>query len=129
MVHLISGMLFMLGINEPPTRVVAMGGIRRFKDGRNMPDVHMSLFEYGDVPVYMRLNLGSEMPEVLRFQGSKGILELTETSLTFTPPGRRRYRTQLLHVQLPAGACARSTREVARRERSASPARNRSTTR
>jgi predicted dehydrogenase len=84
MVHLISGMLYTWGINEAPTRVVAMGGIRRFKDGRNMPDVHMSLFEYGDVPVYIRLNLGSETPEVLRFLGSKGILELTETSLTFT---------------------------------------------
>ena len=84
MVHLISGMLYTWGINEAPTRVVAMGGIRRFKDGRNMPDVHMSLFEYGDVPVYIRLNLGSETPEVLRFLGSKGILELTEGSLTFT---------------------------------------------
>jgi predicted dehydrogenase len=84
MVHLISGMLYTWGINEAPTRVVSMGGIRRFKDGRNMPDVHMALFEYGDVPVYIRLNLGSETPEVLRFLGSKGILELTETSLTFT---------------------------------------------
>ena len=84
MVHLISGMLYTWGINEAPTRVVAMGGIRRFKDGRNMPDVHMSLFEYGDVPVYIRLNLGSETPEVLRFLGSKGILELTEGSVTFT---------------------------------------------
>jgi predicted dehydrogenase len=84
MVHLISGMLYTWGINEAPTRVMAMGGIRRFKDGRNMPDVHLSLFEYRDVPVYIRLNLGSETPELLRFLGSKGILELTETSLRFT---------------------------------------------
>ena len=76
MVHLITGMLCTWGLNEAPTRVVAMGGIRRFKDGRNMPDVHLSLFEYGDVPVYIRLNLASETPEVLRFLGSKGILEL-----------------------------------------------------
>ena len=33
----------------------------------------------------MRLNLGTEMPETYRFQGSKGILELTEFSLTYTP--------------------------------------------
>jgi predicted dehydrogenase len=84
MVHLISGMLFTWGINEAPTRVVAMGGIRRFNDGRNMPDVHTSLFEYRDVPVHIRLNLGSETPEVLRFLGSKGILELAETSLAFS---------------------------------------------
>src|SRR5207245_11480453 len=39
LVHLISGMMFMLGINEPPKRASAVGGIRRWKDGRNMPDV------------------------------------------------------------------------------------------
>jgi predicted dehydrogenase len=84
MVHLLSGMMFTWGINEAPTRVTAMGGIRRFKDGRNMPDVHMSLFQYGDVPVYIRLNLGSASPEVLRFFGSKGVLELRENSVTFS---------------------------------------------
>src|SRR3954470_4194765 len=57
MVHLITGMRYTWGLNKAPTRVVARGGIRRFKDGRNMPDVHLSLFEYGDVPVYIRLNL------------------------------------------------------------------------
>ncbi len=50
-----------------------------------MPDVHAALFQYGDIPVYMRLNLGTESPEIYRFQGSKGILELTEFSLTFYP--------------------------------------------
>jgi predicted dehydrogenase len=85
LVHLVSGMMFVLGWNEPPKRAMAMGGILRWKDGRNMPDVHASLFQYGDIPVYMRLNLGTEMPETYRFQGSKGILELTEFGLTFTP--------------------------------------------
>src|SRR2546430_16725469 len=33
----------------------------------------------------MRLNPGTESPEIYRFQGSKGILELTEFSLTFYP--------------------------------------------
>jgi predicted dehydrogenase len=85
LVHLISGMQFVLGINEPPKRAMAMGGILRWKDGRNMPDVHASLFEYGQVPMYMRLNLGTETPEIYRFQGSKGILELTEFTLTHIP--------------------------------------------
>jgi predicted dehydrogenase len=88
LVHLVSGMMYVLGINEPPKRTMAMGGILRWKDGRNMPDVHAALFQYGDLPVYMRLNLGTESPEIYRFQGSKGILELTEFSLTFYPqPG------------------------------------------
>jgi predicted dehydrogenase len=85
LVHLISGMQYVMGINEPPKRTMAMGGILRWKDGRNMPDVHAALFDYGKVPVYMRLNLGTETPEVYRFMGSKGILELSEYSATFTP--------------------------------------------
>jgi len=85
LVHLVSGMMFVLGWNEPPERAMAMGGILRWKDGRNMPDVHASLFQYRGIPVYMRLNLGTDMPETYRFQGSKGILEMTEFGLTYTP--------------------------------------------
>ena len=85
LVHLVSGMMFMMSVNEAPKQAMAMGGIRRWKDGRNMPDVHGTLFYYGDLPVYMRLNQGTEMPETYRFQGSKGILEVTEFGLSFTP--------------------------------------------
>jgi predicted dehydrogenase len=85
LVHLVSGMMFMMSINEAPKQAMAMGGIRRWKDGRNMPDVHSTLFYYGDLPVYMRLNQGTEMPETYRFQGSKGILEVTEFGLSFSP--------------------------------------------
>src|ERR1700674_2328184 len=85
LVHLISGMQFVLGINEPPKRVMSMGGILRFPDGRNMPDVHATLFEYGELPVYMRLDLGCETPEIYRFMGSKGFLEVTETAINYMP--------------------------------------------
>jgi predicted dehydrogenase len=85
LVHLISGMLFALGLNEPPKRAMATGGILRWKDGRNMPDVHAALFEYGNVPVSMRLNLGTETPEILRVMGSKGFLEVTEFAVTYSP--------------------------------------------
>ncbi len=85
LVHLVSGMQYMLGWNEPPKRAMALGGILRFPDGRNMPDVHPTLFEYGEIPVYMRLNLGCETPEIYRFMGSKGILEVTETAINYMP--------------------------------------------
>src|SRR6266478_3036235 len=68
LVHLVSGMNYMLGWNEPPKRAMALGDILRFKDGRNMPDVHATLFDYGRAPVYLRLNLGCETPEIYRFQ-------------------------------------------------------------
>src|SRR5579863_8640186 len=85
LVHLISGMQFVLGINEVPKRVSAFGGIYRWKDGRDMPDVQAALFEYDNVPVYMRLSLGTESDEVTRFMGSKGIIELRGTSVTHIP--------------------------------------------
>ena len=85
LVHLVSGMNYMLGWNEPPKRVTSIGGILRFNDGRNMPDVQATLYEYGKFPVYVRLNLGCETPEVYRFQGSKGILEVTEFTITHYP--------------------------------------------
>jgi len=87
-VHLVSGMLAMLSTSEAPRRCMAMGGILRWKDGRNMPDVHTSIFEYeklGSVPVYLRLNLGTETPEAYRFMGSKGILDVNSRSITYTP--------------------------------------------
>jgi predicted dehydrogenase len=88
LVHLVSGMLAMLGTNEAPERCMAMAGILRWKDGRNMPDVHASMFQYaklGSVPVYLRLNLGTETPEGYRFLGSKGILEVNSESVTYIP--------------------------------------------
>ena len=85
LVHLVSGMMFVMGMNQPPAQAMAVGGIRRWKDGRNMPDVHLVQYYYGDLPVAMHLNLGTAQPEMYRFQGSKGILEVTGSSISFTP--------------------------------------------
>ncbi len=85
LVHLVSGMNFMLGWNEAPSRVMSIGGILRWPDGRNMPDVQAALYEYGKYPVYLRLNAGCESPEIYRFQGSKGALEVTEYGITYSP--------------------------------------------
>jgi predicted dehydrogenase len=87
LVHLVSGMMFMLGINEPPKRAQALGNIIRWKDGRNMPDVQAVLYEYPSLaaPVYLRLNLGGASPETYRFYGSKGVLEVTEFEIKYLP--------------------------------------------
>src|SRR5512145_335535 len=85
LVHLISGMMFILGVNEPPKQATSVGGIRRWKDGRNMPDVHLVQYYYGDLPVSMRLNLGTEIQEGYWFHGSKGVLELTGSRITLSP--------------------------------------------
>lgn len=85
MVHEISGMQFITGINQAPTRATAIGGIFRWKDGRDMPDVHTALFNYGETPVYVRLTLSTETPEAIRLMGSKGILEVSGGTITVTP--------------------------------------------
>jgi predicted dehydrogenase len=92
MVHLISGMLFTLGWNEAPRSAQSLGGIVRWKDGRNMPDLHTVLFDYHGVPVYVRLGLGTETPETARFMGPKGILEAAGQTLSHSPQdGEDRY--------------------------------------
>ena len=84
MVHLISGMMYSLGWNEIPRSASSLGGIVRWKDGRNMPDLHTVLFDYHGVPVYVRLGLGTKTPELTRFMGPKGILEADGGSLRFS---------------------------------------------
>jgi predicted dehydrogenase len=81
MVHLLSGMMATLGWNEIPRSATALGGIFRFKDGRDMPDFHTVLFDYHGIPVYVRLDLGCESPEIARFMGPKGLLEAGEFEL------------------------------------------------
>jgi predicted dehydrogenase len=88
MVHLVSGMLYTLGWNEVPRSASALGGIVRWKDGRNMPDLHLVLFDFHGVPVFVRLGLGTETTEVARFMGPKGIIDLGEFTLRYAPqPG------------------------------------------
>jgi hypothetical protein len=50
-----------------------------------MPDVHTVLFDYHGVPVYVRLTLGAETPELARFLGPKGILDATTDQLSYSP--------------------------------------------
>jgi predicted dehydrogenase len=85
MVHLISGMQFITGINQVPNRAYATGGIVRWNDGRNMPDLHLALFEYGKIPAFVRLTLGTETPEITRIMGSHGIIEVSGPSVTLMP--------------------------------------------
>ncbi len=85
MVHLLSGMQFATGINAVPDQATAIGGIFRWKDGRNMPDVQDTLFQYGKTPVSVRLTLTTETTETTRIMGSKGIVELRNGELTWIP--------------------------------------------
>ena len=85
MVHLLSGMQYTLGWNEAPRSATALGGIFRFKDGRNMPDLQSVLFDFHGIPVYVRLSLAAETPELARFMGPKGIMDANGKQLQYSP--------------------------------------------
>jgi predicted dehydrogenase len=83
-VHLLTGIHFIAGINQPPSRVMATGGLFRWKDGRDVPDVHAALFDYPQFPVYIRMTHNTETQEATRFLGTKGILEIVDGQLSLT---------------------------------------------
>ena len=84
MVHLLSGIHFAGGIVQPPERALATGGLFRFRDGRDVPDVHCVLFDYPQFPVVIRLTLACDTPEITRFLGTGGLIEVYGSDLTIS---------------------------------------------
>jgi predicted dehydrogenase len=85
MVHLLSGMQFVSGINAIPDQATTVAGIYRWKDGRNMPDVQSTVLQYRTIPVSVRLTLATETPEITRVMGTKGVVEVSNNSVTYIP--------------------------------------------
>jgi predicted dehydrogenase len=77
-VHLFSGTHFITGAHGP-TRGMATGGLRFWKDGRDVPDVMLGLFDYREgFNLSLRVNFvdGGEESEGLVFTGSEGTMEI-----------------------------------------------------
>jgi predicted dehydrogenase len=76
-VHLISGLHFVTGAIGP-NRVYATGGLRFWKDGRDVPDVMIALYDYPTFNVMLRVNFvdGATETSGLRFIGSEGIMSI-----------------------------------------------------
>jgi predicted dehydrogenase len=77
-VHLFSGTHFITG-SRGPTRAMATGGLRFWKDGRDVPDVMLGLFDYPEgFNLSLRVNFvdGGEENEGLIFTGSEGTMEI-----------------------------------------------------
>ena len=92
-VHLFSGMHFVTGAIGP-TRVFATGGLRHWKDGRDVPDVFLGLYDYPATDTHPAFNLalrvnfvsGAGESSGFRFVGSEGILTIGGgVSLAKTP--------------------------------------------
>src|SRR5207253_5979420 len=81
-VHLLSGLHYATG-STGPTRVFATGGLRFWKDGRDVPDVMLALLDYPktethpDFTLALRVNFKSGVAEErfgFRFVGSEGVM-------------------------------------------------------
>ena len=82
-VHLFSGMHYVVGAIGP-TRVFATGGLRFWKDGRDVPDVMLGLYDYPETEKHPAFNLalrvnfvnGAGETSGFRFAGSEGIMTI-----------------------------------------------------
>lgn len=84
-VHLFSGTHFITS-SHGPTRAMATGGLRFWKDGRNVPDVMVAMFDYPDFNLTLRVNqaAGGREAEGFLFTGSEGTMEISGAGLTVT---------------------------------------------
>jgi len=85
-VHLFSGTHFITG-SHGPTRGMATGGLRFWKDGRDVPDVMLGLFDYDmGFNLALRVNFvdGGEESEGLIFTGSEGTMQIGENYVSVT---------------------------------------------
>jgi predicted dehydrogenase len=96
-VHLLTGIYTILGFEAPPQKAVASGGLYRWKDGRDEPDLIWTLYTFPGITVSVRCNLNnSYQGGDTRIYGTKGTLVIhSEDSVTFIPqdtnPQQERY--------------------------------------
>jgi predicted dehydrogenase len=84
-VHAISGIHFITGVTAPAKRAQSTGGIFRFKDGREYPDLIETLYDYPNFRSYLRCNLNNDQGDFIGIYGTKGTLMITGQRLTYTP--------------------------------------------
>ena len=83
-VHLFSGTHFITG-SHGPTRAMATGGLRFWKDGRDANDVLLALLDYPEgFNLSLRVNLidGGDESEGFLFTGSEGTMEIANSTVT-----------------------------------------------
>ncbi|MBW4026592.1 MAG: Gfo/Idh/MocA family oxidoreductase [Acidobacteria bacterium] len=91
-VHLFSGTHFVTN-TLGPTRAMATGGLRFWKDGRDVPDVMLALFDYPEgFNLSLRVNFvdGGEESEGLIFTGSEGTMEIAGNSVSVSRVPRQK---------------------------------------
>lgn len=90
-VHLFSSLHFITN-SKGPQKIMAMGGLRFWKDGREVPDVLMGMFDYAETPEHPAFNLslrvnfvdGTADSTYLRLVGNEGSMNVEWDRVTLT---------------------------------------------
>jgi len=90
-VHLFSSLHFITN-SKGPQKIMAMGGLRYWKDGREVPDILMGMFDYADTEQHPAFNLslrvnfvdGTADSTYLRLVGSEGSMNVEWEKVTLT---------------------------------------------
>jgi predicted dehydrogenase len=75
-IHHLSGIHYVMGTTAPPKRAFSQGGLYHWHDGRDVPDVMTTVYDYGDFSCTLRVTLNTETESGFRFMGDHGIMEI-----------------------------------------------------
>lgn len=73
-IHHLTGIHYAMGITAPPKRASTQGGLYRWKDGRDAPDVMTTVYDYPGFSLTLRVTLTTDTGEGFHFMGSHGIM-------------------------------------------------------
>jgi predicted dehydrogenase len=88
-VHLLSGIQCVTGINAAPSRASSTGSLTHFNDGRDYPDLLVTLYDYPGVAVDIRCNQNNATEEDTIFYGKEGTMTINGDSVTVVPQDTR----------------------------------------
>jgi predicted dehydrogenase len=84
-VHLLSGIQCVSGINAVPSRASSSGSLTHFNDGRDFPDLLVTLYDYPGITVNMHCNQNNDAGEAIIFYGKEATMTINGNTLTVTP--------------------------------------------
>ena len=84
-VHLLSGIQCITGINAIPSRAMSSGSLTHFKDGRDFPDLLVTIYDYPGVTVAIHCNQNNDSGESQVFYGKQATMTISGNTLTVTP--------------------------------------------
>jgi predicted dehydrogenase len=75
-VHELTGIHYAMDVNAPPQQAFSTGGLFRWKDGRDVPDVLSTEYVYPAFRATVRVTLNTDLPSFTRFYGTGGYIEV-----------------------------------------------------